>query len=58
MLGDDVSAHRALFTALLPAVPLNLLVAWPVSRLCRALLRPLGGSGVDRARVEVGVWRV
>lgn len=40
MLGESVSAHRALVTTLLPAVPLNLLVAWPLNRLCRALLRP------------------
>jgi rod shape-determining protein MreD len=54
MLGDEVSAHRALLTTLLPAIPLNVLVAWPVIRLCRALLRPT--DGVDRAReVELGV---
>ena len=40
MLGETVSAHRALVTTLLPAIPLNLLVAWPLNRLCRALLRP------------------
>ena len=40
MLGDTVSAHRALVTTLLPAIPLNLLIAWPLNRLCRALLRP------------------
>jgi rod shape-determining protein MreD len=52
MLGDEVSAHRALITALLPAIPLNMLVAWPLMRLFRALLRPPGG--VDRVReVEV-----
>lgn len=39
MLGDEVSAHQALLTTLLPAVPLNVLVAWPISRLCRLLLR-------------------
>jgi len=38
MLGDPVSAHRALVTTLLPAIPLNLLLVWPLSRLCRALL--------------------
>jgi rod shape-determining protein MreD len=54
MLGDDVSAHRALVTTLLPAVPLNVLVAWPVSKLCRALLAARGGN--ERAReVELGV---
>jgi rod shape-determining protein MreD len=40
MLGETVSAHRALVTTLLPAIPLNLLVAWPLNRLCRALVRP------------------
>ena len=40
-------------TTLLPAVPLNVLIAWPLIRLCRALLRSSGG--VDRAReVELG----
>jgi rod shape-determining protein MreD len=54
MLGDGVSAHRVLVTTLLPAVLLNLLIAWPVSRLCRALV----GSprGVERVReMELGV---
>jgi rod shape-determining protein MreD len=52
MLGDEVSAHRALITTLLPAIPLNMLVAWPLQRLCRALLRP--PRGIDRVReVEV-----
>jgi rod shape-determining protein MreD len=54
MLGDEVAAHRALITTLLPAVPLNLLVAWPVNRLCRRLLtaQPV----IERVReVELGV---
>ena len=54
MLGDEVSAHRALVTTLLPAVPLNLLIAWPVNRLCRRLLtaQPV----IERVReVELGV---
>ena len=54
MLGDQVSAHRALVTTLLPSVPLNLVIAWPVNRLCRRLLavRPV----VERVReVELGV---
>jgi rod shape-determining protein MreD len=54
MLGDEVSAHRALVTTLLPAVPLNLLITWPVNRLCRRLLtaQPV----VERVReVELGV---
>ena len=54
MLGDTVSAHRALITTLLPAVPLNVLVAWPVMRLCRALLK--ASRPTERAReVELGV---
>jgi rod shape-determining protein MreD len=54
MLGDEVSAHRALVTTLLPAVPLNLLIAWPVSRLCRRLLRSV--PAIERVReVELGV---
>ena len=40
MLGETVSAHRAIVTTLLPAIPLNLLLAWPLNRLCRAVLRP------------------
>ncbi len=40
MLGEAVSAHRVLATTLLPAIPLNLLLAWPVNRLCHALLGP------------------
>ena len=40
MLGETVSAHRALVTTLLPAIPLNLLIAWPLNKLCRAVLRP------------------
>ena len=54
MLGEEVSAQRALVTTLLPAIPLNLLIAWPVNRLCRRLLtaQPV----VERVReVELGV---
>ena len=46
-----MSAHRALITTLLPAIPLNVIVAWPVMRLCRVLLRPA------RASIEPGTWR-
>jgi rod shape-determining protein MreD len=38
MLADDVSGKRVLVTTLLPAIPLNLILAWPVARLCRRLL--------------------
>jgi rod shape-determining protein MreD len=44
MLGETVSAHRAVVTTLLPAIPLNLLLAWPLNRLCRALLGPPTGA--------------
>lgn len=54
MLGDEASAHRALVSTLLPAVPLNLLIAWPVNRLCRAVLG--ARSAVERTReMELGV---
>jgi rod shape-determining protein MreD len=54
MLGDQISTHQALVTTLLPAIPLNVVIAWPVSRLCRRLLaaRPV----IERVReVELGV---
>jgi rod shape-determining protein MreD len=47
MLGDSVSAHRALVTTLLPTVALNLLLAWPVNRLCGAVAPP--PTTIDRA---------
>jgi rod shape-determining protein MreD len=39
LLGDDVSARRALLETLVPGVALNLLLAAPVVALCRAVLR-------------------
>ena len=45
MLGDPVSAHRALITTLLPTIPLNLLLAWPVNRLCGIVARPPAATG-------------
>jgi len=39
MLADTVSGKRVLVTTLLPAIPLNLILAWPVAHLCRRLLR-------------------
>lgn len=39
LLGEDVSARRALFDALLPGLVLNLLLAGPVWALSRAVLR-------------------
>jgi rod shape-determining protein MreD len=38
MLGDAVIAHRT-FATLIPTVALNLVVSWPLARLCRPLLR-------------------
>jgi rod shape-determining protein MreD len=38
MLGDEVVARRALFTALWPAVVLNLVIAVPVHALVRAIV--------------------
>jgi rod shape-determining protein MreD len=54
MLGESVSAHRVLVTTLLPAIPLNLLLAWPVNRLCGALLRlPAAGQRSAEAQLLV-----
>ena len=39
LLGEELSARRALFETLLPAIVLNLLVARPVYALCRSALR-------------------
>lgn len=41
LIGEEVSARRALFETLLPGLGLNLLLAAPVFALCRKLLRPL-----------------
>jgi rod shape-determining protein MreD len=54
MLGNEVSARQALITTLLPAVPLNVVIAWPVMSLCRSLLRPSGGGARTR-EVELSV---
>jgi len=48
MLGAGILAERALVTALLPGLGLNLIVAVPVLSLCRVLLRPHERS--ERAR--------
>jgi rod shape-determining protein MreD len=39
LLGEEVSARRALFEALLPTVVLNLILGGAVFSLCRAVLR-------------------
>lgn len=38
LLGEDVVAHQALVTALLPALVLNVLLAFPLHRLVRKIL--------------------
>ena len=40
LIGEEVSARRALFETLLPGLGLNLILAAPVFALCRKLLRP------------------
>jgi rod shape-determining protein MreD len=40
LIGEEVSARRALFETLLPGLGLNLILAAPVFALCRRLLRP------------------
>jgi rod shape-determining protein MreD len=39
LLGEELSARRALFETLLPGLALNLLLGAPVYALCRAVLR-------------------
>ncbi len=39
LLGEEVSARRALFESLVPSLVLNLLLGAPVFALCRAVLR-------------------
>ena len=39
LLGEEVSARRALFETLLPSVALNLILGGAVFSLCRSLLR-------------------
>ena len=51
LLGDDVSARRALLETLVPGLALNLIVAAPVFALCRAVLGRV--SSPDRVR-QVG----
>lgn len=45
MLGDQLSARRALLDTLLPTLVLNLLVARPVFALCRGALARTASSG-------------
>jgi cell shape-determining protein MreD len=39
LLGEEVSARRALLETLVPGLALNLILATPVFALCRAVLR-------------------
>lgn len=43
LIGEEVSARRALVESLLAGLGLNLLLGGPVFALCRRLLRPFGG---------------
>jgi rod shape-determining protein MreD len=53
LIGEEVSARRALLDAMIAGVGLNLIVAAPVLALCRAVLPPL--DRVSRAgEVQVG----
>ena len=45
LIGDDVSARRALFDTLLPALALNLLLGGAVFALCRSLLARTAAGG-------------
>ena len=52
LLGEDVSARRALFDALLPGLALNLLLGAPVWALSRAVLRrPTSSDRVTEVRL-------
>jgi len=51
LLGEAVSARRALFEALLPSVALNLLLGGAVFALCRAIVRRPSGARVTEVRL-------
>jgi rod shape-determining protein MreD len=52
LLGEDVSARRALFEALLPGLALNLILGGPVWALSRAVLRrPTTADRVTEVRL-------
>lgn len=51
LLGDELSARRALFDTLLPTLVLNLLLAKPLFTLCRAALERAGGDRVTEVRL-------
>ncbi|MDQ3162491.1 MAG: rod shape-determining protein MreD [Actinomycetota bacterium] len=47
LIGEEVSARRALLETLLPSIGLNLLLAVPVVAFCRRLLRPFEGRTAE-----------
>lgn len=51
LLGEEVSARRALFDTLLPALAWNAVVALPVFALCRSLLGRRDGGRVTEVRL-------
>ena len=52
LLGEEVSARRALFDALLPSVALNLILGGAVFALCRAVVRrPAASDRVTEVRL-------
>lgn len=53
LIGDDVSARRALFDTLLPTIALNLLLGRPVFALCRSLL---GRTAAPATATEVRLF--
>lgn len=53
LIGDDVSARRALFDTLLPTIALNLLLGRPVFALCRSLL---GRTAAPETATEVRLF--
>lgn len=50
LLGEEVSARRALFETLLPGLALNLILGAPVFALCRAVLRRASSDRVTQVR--------
>ena len=51
LIGEEVSARRALVEALLAGLGLNLIFGGPVFALCRSLLRPFRGDRVTEVRL-------
>ncbi|MDQ3066068.1 MAG: rod shape-determining protein MreD [Actinomycetota bacterium] len=51
LLGEEVSARRALFDTLLPSLVLNLLLAKPLLALCRSALGRAGGDRVTEVQL-------